>query len=405
MLVITHPTIARRGSRTRLIAEIVKDGVAHPLWFEVEEQFADGLCDDRCDAFVVGLLNYAMQFGHDIVCEGPLTNELHFKLTTQLIDVLSRYNPLSRKDGIYPVSITAPLVPPLDLPKPAVGAGLSCGVDSLHVFAKYTASRWPEKNITHACVFNLHGLTKSDTPESRRVAFEEMQCRARHFCRDTGFPLIVGDTNFDRDCLEHLRFDGSTTYGVLFCVLSLQRLFSGYHLASTYDMSTFWIDRGKWCNPAHYDPLIVAAVSHKTLAVHTDGIAHNRLDKARDLVSYEPARKYLHVCWGLTPQLANCSHHCPKCMRTMLNLFACNAIDDFREVFDVEYFHAHFDQYLAEWYRSLLQGDPFAEEMRPILARRHVPLLTKLSAWRIVARKAFRKMMRLGKTGDSFSPA
>ncbi len=404
MLLIKTPTITRRRFKARLSADIVKDGVAHPLWFEVDEEFADGLCADRCDAFVLGLMNYAMQFGHDIVCEAPVTDQLHFQLTTQLIKVLARYNPISRKDGIYPVAITAPLVPPSDRPKTAVGAGLSCGVDSLHVFAKYTASPWPEKNITHACVFNLHGLTKTDNPESRRIAFEDMQHRARSFCRENGFTLVVGDTNFDRDCMEHLQFDGSTSFANLFCILSLQHLFATYHLASGYDITTFWIDHGKWCDPAHYDPLTAAAVSHRNLSVYIDGIADNRLDKVRNLTTYAPARKYLNVCWDITPGHKNCSHHCPKCMRTMLNLEVCGAVDDFRDVFDVDYFRRNFHEYLAEWYRNLLQGNPFAYEMKPFLAERRIPLGTKLRAWRIVAKKAILKALRLGRTGDTFSP-
>lgn len=404
MLRISHPTITRHGPRVRLSADIVKDGIAHPLWFEVQEQFADGLCADRCDAFVIGLLNYAMQHGHDITCEGPVTDQLHFQVTSRLIKVLARYNPASRKDGIHPVTITAALVPPSDRPKTAVGAGLSCGVDSLHVFARYTASPWKDKNVTHACVFNLHGITKSDTAENRRIAFEDMQSRARSFCRDQGFALVVGDTNFDRDCMEHLQFDGSTSFANLFCVLSLQNLFATYHLASGYDLKTFWIDRGKWCDPAHYDLLTADAVSYHGLSVNVDGIADNRLDKVRDLVDYEPARRYLNVCWDITPGHTNCSHHCPKCMRTMLNIHACGRLDDFRDLFDVDYFHRHFHEYLAEWYRGLLQGSPFAHEMRGFFAGQRIPLWTQMRAWWIVAKKAVLKLLRLGRTGQQFSP-
>jgi hypothetical protein len=82
----------------------------------------------------------------------------------------------------------------------------------------------------------------------------------------------------------------------------------------------------------------------------------------------------------------------------------CGALDDFRDVFDVDYFRSNFHEYLAEWYRNLLQGNPFAYEMKPFLAKRRVPLGTKLRAWRIVAKKSILKALRLGRTGDTFSP-
>jgi hypothetical protein len=169
-------------------------------------------------------------------------------------------------------------------------------------------------------------------------------------------------------------------------------------------MSTFWIDRGKWCDPAHYDLLTTAAVSHRALSVYVDGLADNRLDKVRDLVDYPPARKYLNVCWDITPGHKNCSHHCPKCMRTMLNLHACGVLDEFRDLFDVPYFYRNFHEYLAEWYRGMLQGNPFAWEMKDFFAAQRIPLWTRLRAWWIVAKKAVLKIVRLGRTGQNFSP-
>ena len=91
-------------------------------------------------------------------------------------------------------------------------------------------------------------------------------------------------------------------------------------------------------------------------------------------------------------------------MRTMLNLWCHDALDEFAKVYDVNYFHRNFHQYLAEYYRGFLQKDFFITEMRPYFQRKKISLRDKVRAWIIVLKKFVRKAIRLGRTNLSFRP-
>ena len=88
----------------------------------------------------------------------------------------------------------------------------------------------------------------------------------------------------------------------------------------------------------------------------------------------------------------------------MLSLYCFDALNEFSAVYDVDYFKKHFDQYVAEYYRGCIQKDFFITELRPYMKTKRIPLSVKLSASRIVAKKAVKKALRLGARNYEFSP-
>lgn len=66
-----------------------------------------------------------------------------------------------------------------------------------------------------------------------------------------------------------------------------------------------------------------------------------RFEKTKALADYKIAQKYLDVCF----QFNNCGK-CLKCLRTLVTLDILNALDNFRECFDIDSFkHNRVDAY------------------------------------------------------------
>lgn len=385
MITIKQPNIRIIDGKARLFADLDVDGLKTQLWFEVDEEYKDYLLHERIDAFVLGLFHEAIRKNHDIVSEAPMTKRLYFQLTNQFLPAYFKLNGGNFK-------IICPLADEVVHPNggTAIGTGVSCGVDSLHVFANH-----PE--ITHACIWNLHGVTHNETSEIRQKGWENLINVATKFTSEIGCKLIVGNTNFDRGCLPSIKHDGSTTYSNLFCIMALQKLWSQYFVASGYDIGDFKLKATYSSDPAHYEYLLFSFCGLNNLGVYMDGVAQTRIEKVGDLIKYSPAYKHLNVCFGILDDGTNCTYKCAKCMRTLLNLEAWGAVELFKDVFDVDYYYSHPEEYLAELWRGYIQKNPFALEMRPYLKNKKWPFVIKIKAMVIVLKKGVRKLIRFGR--------
>ena len=393
MIRIGKPYLTETETHVRVTSDLDVDGLKTSLWFEVEKEYGKYLLHERIDAFVLGLMHEAIRRGHDLVSEAPMTERLHFQLTNQFLPAYFKLNGGGFK-------IVCPTAPEVEHPEGgvAVGTGASCGVDSLHVFAAH-----PE--ITHACVWNLHGVTTNETAEIRAEGWTNMVNVARRFADDIGCKLVVGNTNFDRGCLPSIAHDGSTTYANLFCAMALQKLWRRYYVASGYDIGDFKLKGVTGgTDPAHYEWVLFSFCGLDRFSVYMDGVAQTRVEKVRDLTTYPPAQRHLNVCYGIHEGGKNCTCYCPKCMRTLLNLDVWGAVDKFKDVFDVAYFHSHYEEFLAELWRGYLQHNSFATEMRPYFSKKSIPLGIRVKAALIVMRKMVRKVLRGGRTSHGFSP-
>lgn len=394
MIIIKQPQIVSADGRSRLTAELVFDGESHPLWFEVPSEYERFLCSERSDAFVLAVIQYAIRHGHDIRCEAPMTERLHRQLTEQFLE------PFRKINGLKHPFIDAPTAPEVEHPADGnhVGTGVSCGVDSMHVFAMHP-------DVEYGCLWNTGVIVGYNDWKDHDRGWEGMRRRSGEFIAAIGKKLLIADTNFDHKCISGLQWDFMTTYGNLFCIFALQKFWSRYYVASDCDIMNFRFKfASAYADPARYEYFLFPHVCLADIQVLMDGAAHNRLEKVRDLTSYPPARKFLNVCWRINDGHRNGSNDCPKCMRTMLDLDACGAIDDFGEVFDVAYYHRNLHEYLAEYYRGLLQKDNFALEMVSAFKDRRFPLGVRLRAGWIVFKKMLKKLLRGGKTkSDGFS--
>ena len=151
MLFIGEPYIAQNGDRSRLVCDIgINRRETRTVWFEVDREYEKYLCTERSDAYVIGLLSWAMRAGHDITCTVPVSEELLYALREYLIPSLVKYAPSFRA-----VEINAPAAGTPLANAGAVGTGLSCGIDSFHVISRQLASPYKTLNLTHLCINNV----------------------------------------------------------------------------------------------------------------------------------------------------------------------------------------------------------------------------------------------------------
>ena len=335
MIKIEKPQVVSDLKYATLSAYISVDDKRDEVWFKVDKKFEDYLCHERSDAYVIAVLNYAMRNGHDIVCEAPISEDIYYNIDKYLIDAICQYN----KDFHRP-RITAPVASD---PLPCAGAvatGISCGVDSLHALASQTSLNFKKHNITHLTFNNVgsHG-----EGEYAQELYNSRLARPTQFAQEYGFELVASNSNL-QDVIQQSHYK-SHTYSSMFAVFCLQKLYSIYYYASAgYNYSDFTlIDKPNICCGS-YEMLSLPLLSTHNLRIYSEGEGMSRLTKLKTVVKYQPSYKYLNVC---LKEGDNCNT-CEKCIRTLLGLDALGALDNYRDVFDIDYYKTHKKWYLKQ---------------------------------------------------------
>ena len=325
MLRILKPYIENHGSKSRCCCDIQIDGETRTVWFETDRQFEQFFCTDRVDAYVVGLLSFAMREGHDILSEVPVTDELLYNIRTILIPSLCNHSGRLKR-----IHVDAPMAPALIEGK-EIGTGCSCGVDSFSSIVNHTNTQYKQFDLTYLAINNVGAFNECYSSYGIEKVKDERYVAARKAAEEMSYPLMETNSNFwDAFYQNHLR---TNTFSSCFAIYMMQRFWKIYYLASNgIDYAGFSLEDNDLQSSSHYDLLTLQCFSTSGLKILCDGGEKSRLEKTIDISDYEPARKYLHVC---TSKPYNCGQ-CPKCIRTLLTLDLIGKLDDFRLVFNVD---------------------------------------------------------------------
>ena len=343
MLFIDQPYIEKNQNKSRLVCNINIDQTEkQTIWFEVDEKYEKYLCTERSDAYIIGLLNWAMRTHHDITCKTPVSEDLLFNLNEYLIPSLIKYAP-----DFHDVKIHAPITNETLPNEGGVGTGLSCGIDSLHAIYKHFNCSYPSHKLTHLCINNVGAFNncyqKYGIDHIRKERYEIAQKAAA----EIGLPIITTDSNFQTTFKQnHLL---THTYSSMFAVFCMQKLWQTYFYGSSgYDFNSFTLTNHAQKDCSLYELLSLNCFSTRCLKIYSEGGAESRLEKTVMIADYNIAHQYLHVC---TQQNNNCGI-CSKCRRTILCLDALGKLDKFSKVFDLQYYKKHKKEYLLWLYAS-----------------------------------------------------
>lgn len=307
---IGSPIITKTDRKTRISAEIDVGGSVYPLWFEVEQEYGEFLAADRIDAFLVGILNLAMRERWNIRSAAPATDMLLENLTNSFLPVLC-----ARNKKFYCPKIDCPSIPAVKETVGAVGTGISCGVDSLHVLAKHGVGIGAaDLRVTH--------LVNNDVwpdDEQGRKRHNDQLAFVKSFAMENGYHFVGIESNIYEHFFQNHSF--AHTYVNLACALSLQKLWKLYYYASSGYGARIAVDIDdvEYKDCSHYDLLSCFAFSTGALTFSSEGAGSSRFEKLKALANFEPAWKWLNVCGE---ELGKNCGHCGKCRRTLTTLDA-----------------------------------------------------------------------------------
>lgn len=353
MIIIGIPEVVLFEDKARLQTSIDIDGLKKQIWFDVDTKYKEYLCYERSDAFVIGVLSYAMRNGHDITCEAPIGEELHYQISIHLIDALYKS---SKK--LYNTKIFAEIDNTILSTGNAVGTGISCGIDSFHAISTHSSTIYPNHNITHLAFNNVgsHG-----EGEKALQLYNARKNLAKDFAREYDYEFVESDSNIHDVISQNHLF--THTYTSCFAIYCLQKLYSLYYYASSQVYFDFSLKDNEKYGSGYYDLLTLSVFATKTLRILSEGATLTRLDKTKEVVNYIPSFKYLNVC---TSTFENCNR-CEKCARTLLALDALGKLDDYSGVFNIEYYKNNMQRYYSRLVFKKLLNIKEYNELYPLL--------------------------------------
>jgi hypothetical protein len=347
---IHSPEIIEKAEVAILQSTIEYGEKQEKLWYSVDRKYGRYLTSEKLDAFVVGVLPLAMELGEDITVKGSISEKLYHNLTNYYMNIIHIAMPSRKVIKIIPDSLDDGKSYKCEK---AVGTGFSGGIDSFFTILQYLVAKDvpPHYKITHLVLGNVgaHGAFASVRMSDGSLDFERARDLfnlryelLRGFPEEMGVDYLKIDSNLS-DILN-MRYQTSYQPRTLSCSLLLQKLFSKYYLASSYNYHETWIK--EMPDLAHTDPASVHLFSTETLECISSGAQFSRVEKTQQLVQSGVASKYLNVCNDTTRHGKNCSA-CPKCCRTLLTLELLGVIDKFDGVFDLKKWRKHRNPYIV----------------------------------------------------------
>jgi hypothetical protein len=338
-MIIHQPYVRHKNGKIRLAALIERpNDDPCELFYEVDDEYEEYLCYERSDAFLLGILEYAMYFGFDIEYVAPVTERLYYQLATYYIPVLSK-----NISYYHLIAIKGPLTSENVTSKGAVGTGFSGGVDSYYTILKHLKPSKESFALTHVICANAGAFTREGGDISKGF-FEKYISIYQDIAKEMELPLISIHTNYMEFYIQ-IKLNpvhSQTQLKTGSCVHALQKLFGIYYIASGVTLDYFFLNDN---DPSFYDLFNLYTMNTNTLAFHSSGYEYNRIQKVEYIADNIWVQKTLTACMnylGVTSHL-NCSK-CRKCRRTMMGLYALGKLDYFSDVYDIEDFKKHLAQ-------------------------------------------------------------
>ena len=356
MIIINKPYIEEENDKVRLMCDILVDDNLKKVYFEVDKEYGKYLCFERCDAFLIVMFFYAMREKKNIICKGPITEDLYYQINEYLMPIFEKnsHNKLNR------IKIKTKLANNIENIG-AVGTGLTCGVDSFYSIYNNINHKIARNKLTHLLIMSLADSYKKNGEYSK--ISRELYAKADSISKQLQLPLIKVNSNMR----ELFPIPPMHTLIRMFGVYALQKLFGIYYFSSGFPIWTFNLEDCSLIDSARYDLLICKELSTKNLTIYSEGSQLTRMDKIKAISKHDLVKKNLHVCIN---DSINCSK-CSKCIRTMACLDAIGSLNEFRHVFDVSNYYSNLDEYLRQVVYLYQKKDLFVYEFIDKLRKKY----------------------------------
>jgi hypothetical protein len=346
MIFIRKPELALHEDFAELSARI-EGSEQKTLWFRVPRAYAEHLVTERSDAFLTGVLMYAMAANHDIRVEGPVSEKLLYSLHNYYMHLLHILNP-----QFSPVSIDADVDAGTSFRSgTATLMGFSGGVDSFAAFYDHHAK--PDaKNyrLTHLVFNEVH------RPRNHSAVRQQGQKIAR-FAEEVGLPIVDIEANLHE--FSPATFVFSYIIRNVSAILTLQKLARRFLIASSYKYEDVSVE--STYSMGFSESVTAPLLATENLDVILSGAQHSRVEKTMLLSRMPEAQRYLDVCAAPDrPDPYKSCSMCSKCLRTQLTLEILGELDRYSQVFDPLVYRQHRTGYVS---RVLRQVDEYDQEV------------------------------------------
>jgi len=327
MIKIARPSVETADGMTTVSFSLDVDGTGKLLWFRFSAEYGSYLTVDRGDALLAMMVYYAMEHGHDLVFEMPVSERLFYQVKYNLVDALHKEDP-SFRDIAINCEVTAESYERGS----GVGTAISCGIDSLTTLYTHNM-KFPlnKMKVNQLTFFNVGAFNYRDgvtmTGENGVPIVNGLLANAMEFSVEAGLPLLYVDSNFGEMLHgRHSNVDALRNCGT---VLMFQKLFSVYYYSSSSKLNNFHISPR--VISSFYEIYTLHNISTDSTVFYSSNSSWSRFEKTNELAHYDPAKKYLKVCFF---EDKNCGT-CAKCIRTLTTLDAQGHLHDFSGVFDI----------------------------------------------------------------------
>ena len=323
------------------------------LWYAVDKRYKQYITAEKMDAFVVGLLFFAMRHKEDMEIDGSISERLYHNLSNSYMHILREVIPSLHIISILPKSLDEEKS---NLCMNGIGTGFSGGVDSFCTIFDYLVNnKLANYRITHFLFNNVGSHGEWDASAARNL-FNQRYDTLKSFAKEMGLEFIKVDSNLS----EFLQFNFPLSHSTrnLSSVLLFQKLFSKYYYSGGVRYRDCFI--GPTNDIAYTDPATVHLLSTESLEFISVGSQYSRVEKAMKVSELESSYRWLNVCWFPDTRGTNCSI-CSKCCRTLLSLEILGKLENYRNVFDLDKYRKVRNGYVRHVLRN--RNNPLNREM------------------------------------------
>lgn len=392
-IVVRNERVESDEKHVYLCADVEQNGRIIKIWYKFPKEYGIYVCVERADAFLTGLLYYAMICDYDLVLENPVSEKLLFQLTTYYIPALA-----GMTDFFHEVSIDAATDHTAVENQGAVGTALSCGVDSFYTVLKSLNSHYEDFRVTHVLFTDIPATIFSD--ELRDSWLKENCEKTEQVAKELNLKFIPCETNLNREFRIEPFYSQNKIYvaneglgSLPYCsfAFALQKLFHVYYLGSFgYRLNETKINASTY-DVMCYDFFSMPNISTENLSFYSSGVETDRIGKVAYIADFPIVQKYLFAC--AMPAIHNCGR-CEKCNRTMSELYALNKLDCFSQVYPVDRFKKQYARRIAAVLSH--RSKPFYRDLLTVLKKngQKIPLISYPISVGIYVEERLRKRLR-----------
>lgn len=343
---------------TKLIADITQLGggqnyLPEPvIWIAVKDEDAYMLADDVYDAFVLVPLYIGMYYKEDVHIHGCVSKKLYKNVMNYLQRILCDFS-----DNLSRINIKVDGFKIADGEPDVIGAGLSCGVDSLStVYDRYVKEDDPDYRINALFFFNTGWHGDYYHEGTMKLCMDRYNMN-KPAADELGLPFHMIDSNFHAFTFKMYPNGGAVGKAGYIanysCILELGRAVKKYYTSNCFSYNQI-LTVGTQFHNADFaefsESYSVPLIQTEKTELIIDGCQYTRTQKTEKLADWDIAQKYLNPCSQKshnTSDAHNCSR-CQKCMLALLTFDATGKLEKFSDVFDLETYRKYSEREKAQ---------------------------------------------------------